>query len=242
MDAPFARRLRRSTTAEALDVETARGLEGEGTVRRTGVRRFDIFLIVNAAIIVAALLYSYRILDHEFALYGIALLAVAPIASRAFRKYDPPALPLVLITIGVALHFLGGLLVVGDDVLYGAHVGGLYFDKLVHAYNGFAVAVALAYVLRLAGLRLRPMEGFIVVMCVVGLGAVVEIVEYIAVLVAPQTNVGDYANNLLDLVANTLGATLGYLVFMLLARAGIAPPEPGDEAAARASERPSTAC
>jgi hypothetical protein len=37
-------------------------------------------------------------------------------------------------------------------------------------------------------------------------GAVVEMVEFAGVNVFPETNVGDYGNNMLDLVANFVGA------------------------------------
>jgi hypothetical protein len=39
-----------------------------------------------------------------------------------------------------------------------------------------------------------------------GLGALNEIVEFIAVLTLPETGVGGYVNTSLDLTANTIGA------------------------------------
>ena len=45
-----------------------------------------------------------------------------------------------------------------------------------------------------------------------GLGAVNEIIEFIAVLSFPDTNVGGYLNTSLDLVFNALGAMVAMLV------------------------------
>lgn len=47
---------------------------------------------------------------------------------------------------------------------------------------------------------------FSVVLMACGAGALVEIVEYVGTLIVPNSNVGDYGNNVLDLVANLAGA------------------------------------
>jgi len=44
------------------------------------------------------------------------------------------------------------------------------------------------------------------VLMAAGAGAMVEMVEFSGTLVFPGTNVGDYGNNMLDLVANLAGA------------------------------------
>jgi putative membrane protein len=45
-----------------------------------------------------------------------------------------------------------------------------------------------------------------------GVGAVNEIVEYIATLVVPETGVGGYDNTLLDLISDLIGALIALLV------------------------------
>jgi hypothetical protein len=50
-----------------------------------------------------------------------------------------------------------------------------------------------------------------------GLGAVNEIIEFVAVLSVPDTNVGGYLNTALDLIFNALGAIVAML---LVARSG----------------------
>ena len=58
----------------------------------------------------------------------------------------------------------------------------------------------------------RPMDllfsGLAVLLVVLGLGAVVEIVEYLVMLTVPNAGVGGYDNNMQDLIGNLLGGTL----------------------------------
>ena len=86
----------------------------------------------------------------------------------------------------------------------------LKFDQVVHAF-GFAVATLVVFHL------LRPYLGGkvnwkivypIIALGGMGLGVINEIVEFIAVVVFPETGVGGYYNTALDLVFNTIGAVL----------------------------------
>jgi uncharacterized membrane protein YjdF len=74
-------------------------------------------------------------------------------------------------------------------------------------------AIVLSYIFREAGLDLGAFEAFIVVMVTLGLGALIEIVEYFAVLTVPNTGVGDYANNIQDLIVNLFGGLTGVLLW-----------------------------
>ncbi|OHA57684.1 MAG: hypothetical protein A2114_01980 [Candidatus Vogelbacteria bacterium GWA1_51_14] len=117
------------------------------------------------------------------------------------------------------LHMAGGGVRVGDGVLYALELipiagsGDAYvlkFDQVVHAF-GFAVATLVVFHL------LRPYLGGkvnwkivypIIALGGMGLGVINEIVEFIAVVVFPETGVGGYYNTALDLVFNTIGAVL----------------------------------
>jgi hypothetical protein len=59
------------------------------------------------------------------------------------------------------------------------------------------------------------MEGFVIIVMTLGLGALVEILELSAVVLAGTTGVGDYINNIGDLVADLVGAFAGYGVFKM---------------------------
>ncbi len=53
-----------------------------------------------------------------------------------------------------------------------------------------------------------------------GLGAVNEIIEFIAVVVFPNTNVGGYVNTALDLVFNAAGAITAMVLVHLVIKPG----------------------
>lgn len=50
------------------------------------------------------------------------------------------------------------------------------------------------------------------VFVVLGIGAIIEIAEFIVVMTVPHNGVGAYTNNMLDLVANFLGSVLSILL------------------------------
>ena len=65
-----------------------------------------------------------------------------------------------------------------------------------------------------AGLLVIGVTGaaiFVAIMMAAGAGAFVEIIEYIGSVIFENTSVGDYGNNMLDLVANTTGSVVGVI-------------------------------
>jgi putative membrane protein len=120
------------------------------------------------------------------------------------------------------LHMAGGGIPVGDGVLYGHIIypiidrGGEFvifkFDQLVHFF-GFGVATLVMY--EIIKPRWRGSLGllaFVVALAGMGLGALNEVVEFMAVVFMPETGVGGYYNTGLDLVFNAIGATVVALV------------------------------
>ncbi len=129
-----------------------------------------------------------------------------------------------------AAHMAGGLAPipeswpsVGDShVLYNMWLipGLLKYDQVVHAY-GFGLVTWICWQgLQAAfsdrGLSVQPTVGLLILCAAAsnGFGAANEVVEFIATLTLPGTNVGGYANTGWDLVANLAGtlvvATLIY--------------------------------
>jgi hypothetical protein len=64
------------------------------------------------------------------------------------------------------------------------------------------------------GSALRPTFGMLVLCAAAGMGfgALNEVIEFIAVLTIPNTNVGGYENTGWDLVANLVGTIIAALV------------------------------
>jgi hypothetical protein len=94
--------------------------------------------------------------------------------------------------------------------------GALKYDQVVHAY-GFGVTTWLCWQALQAAVAGRagcpraavvPTFGLMVLCAAggMGFGALNEVVEFIATLTLPQTNVGGYMNTGWDLVANAVGA------------------------------------
>ena len=105
----------------------------------------------------------------------------------------------------------------------GDPAGWLKYDQVIHAY-GFGVATWLCWQVLCGSLegrapsandrdRLRPTPGlmFLVAAAGMGLGALNEVIEFVATRLT-VTNVGGYVNTGWDLVYNTIGATVAALI------------------------------
>lgn len=162
--------------------------------------------------------------NHEFVVYVVTMLVLIVLIGRSLRSVEYPISMLWALSAWGLLHMAGGGVPVGDSVLYSLQIlpitpaeGDLRllkYDQIVHAY-GFGVTVwVLWYLLRrhfptLMGTKTSLLYPAFAAM---GLGTVNEIVEFIAVLSVPETNVGDYANTALDLVFNALGAVVAMAI------------------------------
>ena len=107
----------------------------------------------------------------------------------------------------------GGNLRVADDVLYSMQLIPIFlrYDQLVHCF-GFGTATLVCHHLLQPYLKTEDvnwgMLAILIVLMGCGVGALNEIVEFIAVIVMPETNVGGYNNTMLDLVFNLIGALI----------------------------------
>jgi hypothetical protein len=182
---------------------------------------------------------AVRFRNVEFVFYiGVMLLLILAVAA-VYRSARLTSGALWALSIWGLLHMMGGLVHVpagwptqGEStVLYSLWLipGRLKYDQVVHAY-GFGVTTwvcwqALAAAFRSRGLVPRPTFGLLVLVWAAGLGfgAVNEVVEFAAVLLIPNTNVGGYVNTGWDLVANMTGATVAAL---LIARSHRGEPDP----------------
>jgi len=176
-------------------------------------RRETPVLIVNLLYVPAFTVIALRNLNFEFVLYVGVILIVGAWVVRKQRsvRFDLPIL--WGLTIWGLLHMAGGNIRVGDDILYGLQLIPvvLRYDELVHAF-GFGTATLVCHHLLKPCLRdgldrWRTLSILIVLMGS-GLGAINEIIEFIAVKTLPETNVGGYDNTLWDLIFNLIGGLL----------------------------------
>lgn len=122
-------------------------------------------------------------------------------------RFSTPVL--ALLSVSGFCHMAGGNLVFGDTFLYEQSWGGIGYDHLVHVIGlgaaGLAVWEATSWMLRAGGGKEAALVAFLGANA---MGAVIEIGEYLATLVISVARVGDYANNMQDLIANLVGALL----------------------------------
>ena len=135
------------------------------------------------------------------------LCTVGVVAMLTLVVWDPEAPPLLAPTLALlaVAHLAGGLVRVGDDVLYNASLGSpvLRYDHAVHASGVFLGTVVLWTVFG----RSTPGRA-VVVLCVLaglGLGALNETVEFLSTLAHDGSHVGGYSNTGWDLVSNVAG-------------------------------------
>ena len=162
--------------------------------------------------------------NYEFLLYAITVIILVAIIYKTDQYFAFARIGLWLFNGWLVLHILGGLasfdgvrfydLILLD--LVGAPYDILKYDQFVHFYCYIVISILMWSVIR----KIARPDASVVVVCVVtvlassSLGAVNEIIEFLAVVLFATQGVGGYTNTAIDLVANLLGAITGTL-FML---------------------------
>jgi uncharacterized membrane protein YjdF len=148
-----------------------------------------------------------------------------------------PGLLAAGLAIAAMVTLAGGLIDVGHNVLYNASIGPysktlgthfLQYDHIAHAYVSFVIAFACWFMLAAphAGASHRRELVFLAIGAALGLGALNEMVEFIATLAHHGAQVGGYWNAGWDLVCNFFGAAAAGLV-IARSKAGAAPQAAG---------------
>ena len=167
--------------------------------------------------------------NKEFVFYIVVMLVLIGVMTVIHRAVTLTAALLWALSIWGLLHMAGGLVPLPHGWPFNGEHAVLYswwiipqrlkYDQVVHAY-GFGVTTwvcwhALKTSLKCKfGIKLKPTFGLLIICAAagVGFGALNEVVEFIAVLTIPDTNVGGYENTGWDLVANLFSATVAALV------------------------------
>lgn len=171
--------------------------------------------------------------NREFLLYLAVMLGLMPLVAWLHARIGLHLGTLWGLSLWGLAHLAGGLLRIPDHwphddtpVLYDLWLipGRLRYDQVVHAF-GFGLATWLCWQgLRSAfhakGVAVRPSPGLLLLSCLagMGLGAVNELVEFLAVLTIPNTNVGGYENTGWDLVFNAVGAIIAAAIIAMAAK------------------------
>jgi uncharacterized membrane protein YjdF len=92
----------------------------------------------------------------------------------------------------------------------------LRYDQLVH-FIGFGVGTLSAFYILKVILNPKRLDwsyiGFITILAGLGIGAVNEIIEFVFLAIKPSLSyrIGDYTNNMLDLVFDLLGSIIAFI-------------------------------
>ena len=172
--------------------------------------------------------YYIYIKNYEFLWYIAVLVFFFLLILFTIKKSKFSNMLLWGLSIWGLFHMAGGCIIINGDVLYRlilipivqtADISILKFDQFVHAY-GFAIATLVAYHLIKPYFNEKTNYKVVYPLLIaigMGLGALNEIVEFIAVVIVPETGVGGYFNTSLDMVFNTIGAVIA-VVFIHLKR------------------------
>jgi glucan phosphoethanolaminetransferase (alkaline phosphatase superfamily) len=215
------------------------------------LKNADVFAALNVVLfgVMCAVVYYDRFVHyrgpgnlHEFFLYAAAIVALIVAAWYRLRRYALRTSALVLVQTGIAAHFAGAFVPVGGGRLYDAILFGIRYDKGVHFFNAFVASWLLAHVFEVLGVQLLWLRALVVLLTVLGLGAVVEIVEYVVVLTVQGNGVGGYDNNMQDMIGNLAGGLTFAIVASARARhPGRVPHAMAEASPVRAPPREATA-
>lgn len=181
------------------------------------VRKIDIFAGVNAGLFLILCVFRYhsRFVDfrgaghvEEFFVYASVILGGIIFLWRAFRHHPFDWPVLLLLQAGILMHFSGAFVTIDAGRLYDAHLLGIRYDKYVHLVNAFAMAFLMGRLFRMQGIAFTRLHAILLLIAVLGLGAIIEMVEYGVVLTFVENGVGDYDNNMQDLLANFCGSLI----------------------------------
>lgn len=196
-------------------------------MQNRGMRNFPLMrpdlvipLVVFVIYMLAAVAGAFLSGNSEFTFYIVVMLILAGVVLYVHSNINLSTPLIWCFVIWGAMHMAGGLVPVpeswpinGDQrVFYSWWLidETLKYDQVTHAF-GFGTTCWLCWqaMQSLTAGQVRPTLGSLslCVFAATGLGALNEIIEFSATLMGP-TNVGDYVNNALDLVANLIGAII----------------------------------
>jgi hypothetical protein len=183
-------------------------------------------ILFTAAYILTYAIYYISIKNYEFLWYIFVLVLFFILIASTIHKSKFDYLILWGLSIWGLLHMSGGGLIINGDVLYNLEIIHLFdlgdtyvlkFDQFVHMFGFFVTALVSFHLLKKQA-KNKPNWTLVYIASAIismGLGAVNEIVEFIATVSISQVNVGGYYNTSLDLISNAIGAFLAIFLMRL---------------------------
>jgi putative membrane protein len=187
--------------------------------------QIPIFILSLVYILIFVFVFLSR-QNYEFVLYSGVIIFFFILILFTNNKVHYPDFVLWGLSIWGFLHVSGGGILFKDGsrlyelilVNISEYYSVFRYDQFVHIL-GFFVATLVVYVLLKPLLKVNLKKwttlSIVVIMAGFGLGALNEVIEFLATVITPQTGVGGYINTLLDLVSNLIGAILAMVYIRL---------------------------
>lgn len=182
-------------------------------------------LVINLVYLIAALFVFLGRKNYEFVMYVGVIVFFFFVILATNKKVNYPNFVLWGLTLWGILHMLGGgVIMKNGSVLYKWMIftfSNTYpifrYDQFVHIVGFFVATLLMFFLLKP---KLKPIKNWasisiVVIMAGLGVGALNEIIEFIAVVVMPETGVGGFVNVSLDLVSDLIGAVLAMVYIRL---------------------------
>lgn len=157
--------------------------------------------------------------NSEFIYYNTIMLVIFVLLVRYQKKLLLSYSSILGLSFSYFLHMAGGNIYLGETRLYDLWIVAELFkyDNLVHLVSTVVLTLAIYDVLssHLAEkiVYKRANLYIILILMVMGIGALNEVMEFGAVIFFDAGDrVGDYANNALDLIYNLIGASIGSII------------------------------
>ncbi len=184
--------------------------------------------LFTAAYMIVAFISSVNMKNTEFLFYFIVMCLLIAAVTAIHIKVRLHIAALWGLSLWGLAHMAGGLMTIPESwpingeshVLYNWWIipGRLKYDQVVHAY-GFGLVTWICWqslkgAFENRGISLKPTFGLLVLCTAggMGFGAMNEVVEFIATLAIPGTNVGGYQNTGWDLISNLTGSLLSAIL------------------------------
>lgn len=205
-----------------------------GTSRRLLTRNDLAVIAFSLAYIVLSVLASWRLNNDEFVLYIVVMVVLMLIVLSIHLKHRLHDVALWGLSLWGIAHMAGGLMPIPESwpILGETHVlynlwlvpDVLKYDQLIHAY-GFGLTTWICWqgvsaAFGAHGIKPRASVGLMTLCAAAGMGfgALNEVVEFIATLALPETNVGGYVNTGWDLVSNLVGSIVAAVAIYIVNR------------------------
>lgn len=187
----------------------------------TLVREHVILAIFSIGYLIAFTISTIIRGRSEGVIYFAVTFAAMTAVALTYKRFRYSTRVLWGLSAWALAHMAGGLIPIGDEVLYDRQVLGdlVRYDQAVHAFGfGFATLACAEVLSSQAPNSGRLTLAVLSALAGLGLGAINEVFEFASARIQEHTNVGGYANTGGDLSFNLLGAGVAAVTILVTSR------------------------